>query len=386
MILWPWLIFVILIGACVGSFLNVVIYRLPAGESLVKPASHCPKCGHSLAWFENVPVLGWLWLGGKCRHCKTKISIQYPLIEALCALLFAGVFVIYYDTHLRPAFAAPGLPATWPVLAVQLVMIAGLLAATVIDARLYIIPTPIPWTIAIVAAIVLPIAAALGGLPADLAHAPIVSQIAPVVGPIGIGVAIGGTLGLVIAWSLLRTGLLPRSFDELEEQLDQPNEPDAFLDHPHPRREVLKELLFVLAPLLGMILGGFIAQRWFNHATPALPWGVLAGVVCGFFAGGGLVWATRILGTLGFGKEAMGLGDVYLLAAIAAVLGPVDAIFVFFIAPFMGLAAALVMAGISAIVKGELRVIPYGPYLAGAALVTMIFRHPLFNLFITPHR
>src|SRR5690625_3494394 len=87
LLLWPWLIFVFVIGACVGSFLNVVIYRLPAGESLITPGSRCPQCGHDLAWFENIPILGWIALRGRCRHCKAPISVQYPLIEAACAIL-----------------------------------------------------------------------------------------------------------------------------------------------------------------------------------------------------------------------------------------------------------------------------------------------------------
>jgi len=381
MTIWPWLIFVIAIGACVGSFLNVVIYRLPAGESLIKPPSHCPKCGHGLAFYENVPVLGWLWLRGKCRHCGERISIQYPLVEATCAVLFGGLFVIYYMTGVRPAFSDPGLAATWPVLLVQLAMLAGLLAATVIDARLYIIPISIPWTVTIVALIGLPVAAAAGLLPDNLTTAGWGEQVAPVVGLRGIGVAAGGTLGLIVALVLMRSGVLPRSFDELEEEVDENMPPDAFLEHPHPRREALKELLFVAFPLAGMALGGWLLGAASSAGQPALVWRVLGGVVCGYLIGGGFVWGTRILGTLAFGKEAMGLGDVHLLAAIGAVLGPVDAVFVFFVAPFLGLLAALIMAGVSALIKGEVRVIPYGPYLAGAAVLVMIFRDPLFAIF-----
>jgi len=76
------------LGGCVGSFLNVVVYRLPRGMSLSRPGSHCPKCGHAIRWHDNVPVLGWLWLGGRCRDCRTPIAARYPLVEALCAVLF----------------------------------------------------------------------------------------------------------------------------------------------------------------------------------------------------------------------------------------------------------------------------------------------------------
>jgi len=81
-----WIFFPIL-GACLASFFNVLIYRMPLGLSLVKPASHCPSCDHPIAWYHNVPVLGWLVLRGRCAHCKAPISIRYPLIEALGALL-----------------------------------------------------------------------------------------------------------------------------------------------------------------------------------------------------------------------------------------------------------------------------------------------------------
>ena len=76
-------------GAIVGSFLNVVIYRVPLGKSIVWPASACTKCGRELLWYENVPVASWLVLRGRCRTCATPISFQYPLIEAITAAMFA---------------------------------------------------------------------------------------------------------------------------------------------------------------------------------------------------------------------------------------------------------------------------------------------------------
>ena len=79
-------------GACIGSFLNVVVYRIPAGISLIHPPSRCPHCQHRLGISENVPVLGWLWLKGRCRWCQTKISQRYPLVEAATGAIFALVF------------------------------------------------------------------------------------------------------------------------------------------------------------------------------------------------------------------------------------------------------------------------------------------------------
>ena len=77
-------------GALVGSFLNVVIFRLPdENQSVIFPASHCPKCSTKLRWFENIPILSWLALRGKCRTCKAPISLQYPVVE-LCMALLSG--------------------------------------------------------------------------------------------------------------------------------------------------------------------------------------------------------------------------------------------------------------------------------------------------------
>ncbi len=80
-------------GACIGSFLNVVVYRIPAGISLISPPSRCPICFHRLGNTENVPIFGWLWLRGRCRWCKTPISSRYPLIEAVTGTIFILVFL-----------------------------------------------------------------------------------------------------------------------------------------------------------------------------------------------------------------------------------------------------------------------------------------------------
>ena len=100
--------FLFALGLAVGSFLNVVIYRLPRGASLAWPASHCTSCKRPLSWYENVPLLGWLALRGRCRTCHARISPQYPLVEAVTGLLFLAGYYAFGPTPLlvvRLAFA-----------------------------------------------------------------------------------------------------------------------------------------------------------------------------------------------------------------------------------------------------------------------------------------
>ncbi len=98
--LFPALVALVL-GASVGSFLNVVAYRLPAGQSLLSPPSRCPKCRTRLRWFENLPVFGWLWLRGRCAHCGQAIARRYPLVEAGTALLFLAASLSFGPSPLQ---------------------------------------------------------------------------------------------------------------------------------------------------------------------------------------------------------------------------------------------------------------------------------------------
>lgn len=86
-------------GLIFGSFYNVVGLRLPNGESIIKPGSHCPKCNHKLSWYENIPVLSYIFLKGKCKNCKQKISFIYPAIEILTAILYTANYVIFGLTY-----------------------------------------------------------------------------------------------------------------------------------------------------------------------------------------------------------------------------------------------------------------------------------------------
>jgi len=87
-------LWLIAFGAVIGSFLNVVVYRLPLRKSLTHPPSHCPACGHPIRWYDNIPVVGWIKLRGKCRDCQIPISIRYPCVEGFCGMLFGAVFFL----------------------------------------------------------------------------------------------------------------------------------------------------------------------------------------------------------------------------------------------------------------------------------------------------
>lgn len=92
-------VFAGLFGALVGSFLNVVAYRLPRGKSLVHPGSRCPSCGTAIKPYDNLPVIGWLLLRGRCRACGSRISARYPIVEALTAALAVAVVLVKHSAH-----------------------------------------------------------------------------------------------------------------------------------------------------------------------------------------------------------------------------------------------------------------------------------------------
>jgi leader peptidase (prepilin peptidase)/N-methyltransferase len=119
---------VLALGASVGSFLNVVVYRLPAGLSLLWPPSRCPRCLKQLGATENIPVLGWLQLRGRCKHCHSPISVRYPLVEGITGLLFLAVFALF-----GPSFQTVG----------YCVFFSWLLALSLIDLDTMTLPNPL---------------------------------------------------------------------------------------------------------------------------------------------------------------------------------------------------------------------------------------------------
>lgn len=190
-------IFVFVLGCCIGSFLNVVIYRVPNEKSLL-PGSACPRCGSSIKFYHNVPVLGWLMLGGKCGSCREPISWRYPAVELLTGILFVL-------TYWQLGFA--------PMLPVGLVFVSTMVALIFIDTDHMILPNVITYPL-FVAAIIVRVAFPLlidGFAFPDMAYAPAnvfsgqPAWVVSLVGALAGALAGGGSLWLVGAiWKALR--------------------------------------------------------------------------------------------------------------------------------------------------------------------------------------
>ncbi len=441
----PSLFFVFAFGACVGSFLNVVNYRIPAGMSILTPPSRCPTCGARLRFFrENLPIFGWFMVRGKCRYCGARISSEYMIVELLMALLFTGLYVLTYMTGSQTTgtWASQVMGDWWhynefvrtfPAFFVWAFLVAGLYSMTVIDARTFTIPLQVPVFVTMTAFVLYSLQALL----------PSVSKVATA-WPIStadwqcFALSTGGMIGVVVGVLLLKFGKLRYSFADYHEYLPEEATQEqvdstrvslfelingfpiltgitAFLfggwvwgvsialgtaaavvvavrikdstgapvrdpkseqiladDYPHARREMWTELKFLTPAMLGMMIGYGIGTL-LPDAPPPVVLQVLGGSFAGYLMGGGLIWATRILATLVFGREAMGLGDVHLLAAVGAVLGWIAPIFVFFIAPFSGIAWVLLSMGLGAVLRKFKRELPYGPHLAIATIALVVF-------------
>ena len=120
------IILIFIYGLLIGSFLNVVIYRIPREENIAWPGSHCPGCGHGLKWYDNIPLLSYLLLKGRCRYCKEEISLQYPLVEALNGIIYVLLYIFFYQVKLDFVFLA--------------LISSTLLAILVIDLKEQLIP------------------------------------------------------------------------------------------------------------------------------------------------------------------------------------------------------------------------------------------------------
>ncbi|MBN2593866.1 MAG: prepilin peptidase, partial [Sedimentisphaerales bacterium] len=385
---WIWFVFIFAFGSCIGSFLNVVIYRMPRDKSLVTPPSSCPSCGKHIRCYDNIPLLSWLMLGRRCRNCKAPISARYFLIELLTALIFLGLFVLYFYTDIRKS-VQPFNERGWLIYLLHIIMLSAFVAASAIDLEHWIIPLAICWFVTAVGLIV----STVGPYVIDPTLIRAYSLLP--VASVGTGsLAVGGAVGLTISMGLLASGLLKRSYETQEntenshvEQEDntakensgQSKEkvPEQHFNH---RLEVFREITF-LAPIIFCsiaaywIIGRAVSLEWQNNFPAQHP--VIAGFLgslWGYFVGCAIVWGVRIFGTFAFGKEAMGLGDVHLMGAAGAVIGPLPVVLAFFIAPFFG----LTWAGFQMFFK-KIRQIPYGPFLSLGIFVVIILHDLILN-------
>ena len=388
---WLLIPFVFALGSCIGSFLNVVVWRLPRNQSLLWPPSQCPKCNHRLAWYDNLPVIGWILLRGKCRYCSLPISSRYPIIEAITGVLFVAYYVAFFIYQLGPCITTyidfgdvqrvtfTSIENDWPVYGLIMFMICGLLAASLIDAELYIIPIEIPWLIAGVAILVHALIAE-PGQPGRLSVSPLVGAMSA-----------GALVGLLIANGAVWLRILPRSFPDGEPMLDFERaealaqmkkdgaSPEEISQLPpvasrgEIRHQIAREAIFLAIPLVlsagfGLLAGRVegVRQWWLLAASTFWVNGLLASAL-GAMVAGLSIWVTRIIATFTLGRVAMGQGDTHLMLAIGAVLGAGPAIAVFFTAPFFGLAL-----GAHKLLGRGTRELPYGPSLSLAAAAMVI--------------
>lgn len=415
------LIFLFALGACCGSFLNVIVYRLPEVEpeegdswwrfglrqmrSLSHPPSRCPRCGVRLKIYDNVPILGWMWLRGRCRNCRLPISVRYPIVEAATALLFVGLYASFFfaGPQLGPPTPAversrpevtqrtrewrslervevPG-PVTvqpavslvrvdtrarvdWPMLAIVLTLVFCLLAASMIDAEHYIIPRSLSYLPAVVGVVLHAIFGKIAG-PLDVS-----------VGPVGLGWALGGLAGWVLALVLLRVGVLRQSFADGMPELERDG--GEMLPPGKVRLEMLWEVAFLALPIGLGLLGAWLALGPLAAEAASLadirPVASAAGAVLGGLIGAGVIWLIRVAGSLAFGREAMGLGDVDLMFGVGCCIGAGPASIAVFPAALVGLAFAVVR-----LVRQGGREMPFGPYLAIGSVLLVLFFNPLMD-------
>jgi leader peptidase (prepilin peptidase) / N-methyltransferase len=375
---WLLIAFLAAFGACVGSFLNVVVYRLPRDLSLVRPRSMCPSCKTLIPFYDNIPILSWLVLLGKCRKCKAKISPRYIIIEFLTAVLFVAVYVIYFQTSLRKGIGG-FLDSGYLLYAVHIIMLSALLAASAIDLELWVIPLSICWFVTVIGL--------AGSAVAGFVYDPTIINgydLFPTASAKVAILAAGALVGFFISLLLLFTGIVKESYGgQNSEGINQPS-----TENYKHRLEMLKEVIYLL-PIIICSYAAFelygrlpsFANWWIDFSQQPVVSG-LAGSLWGYFIGCGVVWATRILGTLVFGREAMGLGDVHLMGAAGAVLGVWPVVVAFFVAPFFG----LLWAAFSMFFK-KTRQIPYGPFLSMGLFLVMIIHDVMINwLQVVLHR
>lgn len=327
-------------GCLVGSLLNVCIHRMPLGQSIVSPGSHCPHCEYSIPWYFNIPLVTWLYLRGKCANCKAPISIRYFMVELLTGLLFLASWLAYGRQS--------------PLLTiVYCLFVAGLIVASFIDIEHFIIPDEIT----------------LGGTVAGFLCSAAVPMLHSATGPAAglkasfIGIAVGA--GLI--YMILRLGKL--MFGRQRFDLE-PGTGVIFTEEAMvlPDQTIPYEEMFYRetdAILLKAETVELIDRGYWNVPVRLTPRMLRVGE--DEFNPEEIVWLEVVTNEIVIPREAMGLGDVKFMAAIGAFLGWQAVVFSLMTSAIIGS-----VIGVTLILFKQhawSSRLPYGPYIALAALV-----------------
>ncbi|HEX3797796.1 MAG TPA: prepilin peptidase [Verrucomicrobiae bacterium] len=339
-------------GCVVGSFLNVVIHRLPLEESIVSPPSHCPHCKYSIPWYLNIPLVTWLYLGGKCANCGAPISIRYFLVELLTGITFLACWIGF-----GPYMASIAI--------VYCIFLAGLIAATFIDFEHYIIPDEIT------------IGGAVVGFLCSLLVPPLHGTHSPGMGLWRSfqGIAVGAGL----FYAVLRLGKLFFG----KQKMSLPSGSKIIFTETAivlPEQEILYEELFYRKSDSVRLQAGTaeLSDRCYRDVSVRLTPGKL------FIGEDELIpeevpYLEVVTDNVVLPREAMGLGDVKFMAAIGAFLGWQAVIFTLMASSIIG---SVIMLTLVALKRHSLSArLPYGPYIAVAAVLWIFGGHGWWNSF-----
>lgn len=376
---WGWLAFIFVFGYWIGSFLDAVIYSLPREMSLRKRGLACPACGKRIRFPDNVPLISWIILRAKCRYCRAPFLPYYFVVELLTGSVFLGLYVLYFHVGIRSGIQVEG---GLFVYLIHLVLLSALVAGSGIDLEFWIIPFSITWVVTVVAVVA-------SGVSSYFVDPEVIEaySLLPVASAKTGALALGATAGLGVSWALLKTGLLKRSYYVEEAGMKVFVDGKAInveslakdeIPYVRPpinyRLESFKEIGFLLPIIFSAILvfvilrgPGPVAQ-WWNGLLESPRAAGLLGSLFGYFIGCGVVWVTRVGGTLAFGKETMGLGIVQLMGAAGAVIGPTMTVIAFFIAPFLRLGWTFFQ-----MFCNKTRRIPYGVFVSLAVFIVIVF-------------
>jgi prepilin signal peptidase PulO-like enzyme (type II secretory pathway) len=378
-----YVVFAFLFGLAIGSFLNVVIHRVPRGESVARPGSHCPSCDTAIRAFDNIPLLSFAILRGRCRQCRARIAPVYPLVELLTALVFVALI---FKTG----------PA-WEVL-LEFVFASVMIALIFIDARHHLLPNVITYPAFVFA---LAGATARAGWGEQTSFTIDISIIIP-----GLesefepwrAALFGGLLIALAApgfWLLdkLDSILFGKYFEweEIDEEAgeEKGEEKDKAMDEAEARREMEKERRHDRAIYATMIIGLIAALAWaamvvsFSANDQRVYEEAYSGLLrasAGALIGGGLIWWIRAVYFLVRRLEGMGLGDVKMMSVVGAFMGWQGSFGVLLLGSILGSVIGVIAAYRSK--RGLKTPLPFGVCLGIAALVVMLTATPFFRWYI----